>query len=127
MLKEDILIWDRFLAQNAGLFQRVYYDVRLGGILEVPLEAANAMQRMYYNVTAKRIDALAELEKEIWIIEVTAKPGLRAVGQLQTYMALWWQDPKIPKPAVGMLLAQAIDSDLQRALEFYGMRTRLIG
>jgi len=127
MLKEDILIWDRFLDQNAGLFQRVYYDVRLGGVCEVPLEKADKMQRMFYDVTAKRIDALAELEKEIWIIEVTAKPGLRAVGQLQTYMALWWQDPKIPKPAVGMLLAQAIDSDLQRALEFYGMRTRLVG
>lgn len=127
MLAEDRPIWDRFLQQNSGLFTRVYYDVRLGGILEVPLEAADTMQRMYYDVTAKRIDALAELEKEIWIIEVSAKPGLRAVGQLQTYMALWFKDPKINKPAVGVLVAQAIDSDLQHSLEFYGMRTRLIG
>jgi len=126
MLVEDLPIWDRFLSLNAALFQRIYYDVRLGGVLEVPLEAANAMQRMYYDVTAKRIDALAELEKEIWIVEVSAKPGLRAVGQLQTYMALWWEDPKIKKPAVGMLIARAIDSDLKRALEFYGMRTRIV-
>jgi len=126
MLKEDIPIWDRFLSQNASLFQRLYYDVRLGGVLQVPLEKADTMQRMYYNVTAKRIDALAELEKEIWIIEVSSKPGLRAIGQLQTYMALWWEDPKITKPAVGMLIARAIDSDLERALTFYGMRTRIV-
>jgi len=126
MLAEDIPIWDRFLSKNASLFLRIYYDVRLGGVLDVPPERADKWQLMYYNVTAKRIDALAELEKEIWIIEVSAKPGLRAVGQLQTYMALWWQDPKIKKPAVGVLVAQAVDSDLKSALEFYGMRTRIL-
>jgi len=127
MLAEDRPVWDRFLAENATLFDRVYYDVRLGGIWSTDPAYTEQMRLMYYNVSAKRIDALGELKKEIWIIEVAAKPGLRALGQLQTYMALWWEDPKINKPAVGILVAQAIDDDLKRSLEFYGMRTRLVG
>lgn len=125
MLPEDIPIWNRRLDLDAHLFERVFYDVRLGGVLDPDPTHPEKMREMYYNVTAKRIDVLAELKDEIWIIEVASKPGLRALGQLMTYVGLWYDDPKINKKAVGVLVAQAIDSDLRRSLEIYGMRSRL--
>lgn len=127
MLAEDIPIWNRFLDLDATLFERVFYDVRVGGILDPDPAHSEKMREMYFNVTAKRIDALAELKNELWIVEVAGKPGLRAVGQLATYGALWLADPKIAKPAFMVLVAQAIDEDLRRALWVYGMRTRLVG
>lgn len=126
MLPEDVPIWDKFLDLHSAEFINVYYDVRLGGVIPTTEQATPEMARMFYQVTAKRIDALAEKKDEIWIVEVAAKPGLRAVGQLQTYLALWFEDPKIKKPVVGVLITMAIDSDLQRALEFYGMRVRVL-
>ena len=126
MLKEDVPVWDLFLDRNPNLFQRLYYDVRIGGVYPGPEHGDEVMRKMFYDNTAKRIDALGELEEEIWIIEVATRPGLRAIGQLQTYMALWWEDPKIPKTVRPVLVCQYIDADLQKAMEFYGVLLRLV-
>jgi len=126
MLPEDVPVWERFLSSNPALFQRLYYDVRVGGVSPSGEDVSPQMKRMYFDVTAKRIDVLAELDKELWLIEVASRPGLRAIGQLQTYLALWFQDPAIDKPVVPVLLCLAVDSDLKAALDFYGMRLRLV-
>jgi hypothetical protein len=84
------------------------------------------MRLMFWQNTAKRIDALGELKDEIWIIEVADRPGLRAVGQLQTYIALWWEDPKILKPAKPVLVSRGVDADLERSLTFYGVLLRRV-
>ena len=127
MLVEDIPIWNTFLDQYSSLFERLFYDVRVGGVWPTDPTLNYKIQEMYYNVTAKRIDVVAELTNEVWIIEVAHQPGLRAVGQLMSYVALWYDNPGLSKPAVGVLVARSIDSDLKRALEIYGLRARLIG
>ena len=81
--------------------------------------ADEAMKKMWYASTAKRIDAIGEKEKEIWIIEVASSPYLRAIGQCLSYLFLWNEDPKISKPAKMVLLCYFIDSDLRRILEQY--------
>jgi len=124
MLDVDKPVWDLFLDRNPNLFKRLYYDVRVGGVYPAPEYGDEKMRKMFYDTTAKRIDALGELEDEIWIIEVATRPGLRAVGQIQTYIALWWEDPKITKPAKPVLVCQSIDADLERSLAFYGVLLR---
>ena len=124
MLPVDVPVWNLFLDRNPNLFQKLYYDVRVGGVYPGPEYGDEKMRKMFYDNTAKRMDALGELEKEIWIIEVATRPGLRAVGQLQTYQALWWEDPKIAKPAKAVLVCQFVDDDLKRSLEFYGVLLR---
>ncbi len=83
--------------------------------------ADEAMKRMWYASTAKRIDAIGERSGEIWIIEVAASPYLRAVGQCLSYKFLWEEDPKIDKPSKMVLLCYFIDSDLERILKHYGV------
>lgn len=124
MLPEDVPVWERFLDINPTLFERIYYDVRVGGVVPGPELGDEKMRLMFWQNTAKRIDALGEMKNEIWIIEVAANPGLRAVGQLNTYIALWWEDPKISKPAKPVLVCQSIDEDLKRSLEFHGVLLR---
>jgi hypothetical protein len=127
MLSEDVPIWNLFLDRYAELFETIYYDVRVGGIVSTDPSVDDKMREAYWAVSAKRIDALCALSNELWIVEVASRPGLRAVGQLLTYTALWAEDPKIDKPTVGVLVAMNIDTDLQHTLEIYGMRTRLAG
>ena len=81
--------------------------------------ADEAMKKMWYASTAKRIDAIGEKKGEIWIIEVASSPYLRAVGQCLSYKFLWELDPKIDKPASMVLLCPFLDSDLRRVLEHY--------
>ena len=124
MLPEDRPIWNSFLDKNVALFERIYYDVRVGGVYPGPEFGEEKMRKMFYDNTAKRIDALGETKDEVWIIEVASRPGLRATGQLLTYLALWWDDPKINKPVKPILVAEHVDEDLQKALTLYGVLVR---
>ena len=117
MLPADVPLWHEFLEKTRHPFLRFYYNVKVGGPDLTNIEADPAMKKMFYQATAKRIDVLAELEKEIWIIEVASSPGLRAVGQCLSYLFLWNKDPKIDKPAKMILLCWFIDEDLKNVLQ----------
>ncbi len=122
MEQQDWPVWERWLNKHASEIKAVYYDVKVGG---KPLDTTNldpSMVKMWHATTAKRIDAIAEFENEIWLIEVAAIPGLRAVGQLATYITLYAEDPKFPKPAIPVLVADTIDPDLKKTIVLYGMR-----
>jgi len=126
MLQEDYPIWELFLTRHATLFQRVYYDVRVGGVWSDVPTTPEKDKLMFYNVTAKRIDVVAELKDEVWIIEVASHPGLRAMGQVMTYFALWYKEPKIDKPAKAVLVANLVDADLMEAMRINGVLVRLV-
>jgi hypothetical protein len=120
MLPPDVPLWHKFLNRYAGNFERFFYNVRVGGPDISKITGDEAMKRMWYASTAKRIDAIGEMKSEIWIIEVASSPYIRAVGQCLSYKFLWDEDPKIDKPAKMVLLCYFIDSDLRRILEHYG-------
>lgn len=123
MLSPDIPVWYRFLEKWGALFEKLYYDVLLGGPWLSPARAKDPMWRMWRATNAKRADAIAELANEVWIIEVSKRPGLRAVGQLMTYLALWQEDPKIEKIEIPVLVCEEVDTDLIASAAKYGIRT----
>lgn len=126
MLATDVPVWYPFLEKWGGLFQKLYYDVLLGGPTLSPEQEKDPYWRMWRSNTSKRADAIAELEHACWIIEVAKTPGLRAVGQLQVYRALWVEDPKILKPEEAVLVCQDIDTDLLASAAMYGIRSYII-
>ena len=122
MLREDYDLWNRFLDKYAPEILKVYYDVRVGQGGAIAQGETDKWTEMYRAVTAKRIDALVEFENEVWLVEVATSPGLRAVGQLATYLTLYALDPKIPKPTIPILVCSDLDPDLLTALNLYSMR-----
>lgn len=126
MLKEDVPVWYDWLKKYDYLLIHLYYDVLLGGPAYTYEQLQDPMIRMWRQNLSKRADALAELEKEVWIIEVAAAPGLRSIGQLQTYVSLWIEDPKIPKPEKPVLICRTIDSDLASAASRFGVQIYVI-
>lgn len=123
MLPPDVPVWYRFLEKWGHLFVNLYYDVLLGGPTLTPEQERDSYWRMWRATTSKRADAIAETHDEVWIIEVAQRPGLRAIGQLMTYLALWTEDPQIPKLEIPVLIAQYIDTDLIASAAKYGIRT----
>lgn len=126
MLKPDIPIWWRFLDAYGSLFLFIYYDVAVGGPYLTPTERQDPLQSMYRRNLVKRIDAVVELPTETWIIEVSADPGLRALGQLISYQTLWKLDPKIPKPETLILVAATIEQDLLTVAGTYGIQCYIV-
>lgn len=123
MLSTDIPVWYRFLEKWGSLFTALYYDVLLGGPFLSPKQELDSYWRMWRANVSKRADAIAELENEVWIIEVAKRPGLRAIGQLMTYINLWIEDPKIEKLEIPVLVCEELDTDLISSAARYGMRT----
>lgn len=123
MLKPDVPVWYRFLEKWGHLFINLFYDCMLGGPALSPEEALDPMKRMWRANLAKRADAIAETEGEVWIIEVASTPGLRAIGQLLTYLSLWQEDPKIAKIEKPVLVCDVVDPDLIASAAKFGILT----
>lgn len=126
MLAPDIPVWYRFLEEWAPHFISLYYDCLLGGPVLDAEEAKDPMKRMWRALTSKRADAIAETENETWLIEVSAYPGMRALGQLLTYQTLWIQDPKIEKPEIMVLVADQVDPDVRLSYTAYQVQLHLV-
>lgn len=126
MLNPDIPVWYRFLKEWGPHFEALYYDCLLGGPTLSAEKEKDPMERMWRALTAKRADAIAETKTETWLIEVSAYPGMRALGQLLTYKTLWLDDPKIDKPVVMVLVADQVDADVMVSYKPYNIILHLV-
>lgn len=121
MLPPDIPVWYRFLSTWGHKFIALYYDCLLGGPYLSPEEEKDPVKKSWRYVNAKRPDAIAETREEVWIIEVAANPGLRAIGQCIAYQSLWLEDPKIAKIERPVLVVETLDTDLGAACARMGV------
>lgn len=126
MLDADVPIWYRFLEKYGAPFLTLYHQVRVGGPFLTPEESLDPLKRDWQYLLQKRIDALVELEDELWIIEVNAEAGQRSIGQLMTYQTLWLRDPKIMKLEKLILVSRTMDSDLIDAAGTHGIQIFLV-
>ena len=126
MLQPDIPVWWRFLETYGSPIINLYYDCLLGGPPWQPGEELDPMRRMWRTNVSKRADAIAELRDEVWIIEVADDPGLRAVGQLLSYRALWLRDPKFAKIERMLLVCNKVDPDLFDVCGIQGIQVYVI-
>lgn len=122
MLFPDVPVWYSWLKEYGQFITSLYYDCLLGGPWLTPEELKDPLVYQWAYNTSKRADAIAETDDEVWIIEVSTSPGLRAVGQLLSYMALWTEDPKIMKPEKMVLVCAATDTDLIACAARYGIQ-----
>jgi len=126
MLQPDIPVWYRFLGMYGSAFTKLWYDVLLGAERLTPQQEKDPMAIMRRSLMARRADAIVELEKEVWIIEVSDDPGLRAVGQIMSYLVLWIRDPVIIKPEQMILVCSTIEPNLLDAASCCGIRIYII-
>lgn len=126
MLPQDHACWYRFLDKYGRLFKRLWYDVWVGGPWLTPEEEKDPLKRAWQANTVKRIDALAELEDCIWIMEVATYPGQRSLGQLFDYQVLWLEDPKIDKLEILVIVCAGIDPDIAITAAKHGVRIYVV-
>ena len=121
MLNEDFPIWKRYLKAHGEEYLWFYYNVYVDGQLPTNPNIPEKLKEGWWKSTAKRIDAIGEKENEIVIIEITTRPGFRAIGQILTYRYLWNKDPLIRKPVRNLLVGHMLDDDLEAVLSEMGI------
>ena len=71
---------------------------------------------MWWRLTMKRIDVVAETKKEWHIIEIRPRATSTAVGRLLQYRDMWTADPPDQRPVRLILTTDTPDPDLPRLL-----------
>lgn len=114
MSLEDEEIYRRWWPRHASSAIASYYDVRVGkgAARALPTDAPGNYASGWIALTQKRIDHLAEFEKELWIIEYRHAATSNAIGRLLQYKLLWEEDPVIRKPVRLWLITNYHDPDL---------------
>ncbi len=113
MLAEDNAVWTRFLRSGFTGLEKVWYDVRVGAAVTLPVTASVLEQKIARGLTRKRIDAICLVAGKFWVVEVKPYSNMTALGQALTYVRLFRRDYAFPGVAVPVIVCDAHDVDLE--------------
>lgn len=122
----DAAIWDRYVRQNPAAFDKAAYDVPVGAGAPFdttvnPTTGGNLSKLYRY-----KIDVVAEKNGELYVIEVKARAGPRAIEQVLGYARLaplYLPDAKNPK---ALIVTDSLMPDMGRLAKSAGVELRVI-
>ena len=112
-LAEDNAVWTKFLRSGFTGLEKVWYDVRVGKAVSLPLGATVLEQKIARGLTRKRIDAICLVAGTFWVVEVKPYSNMTALGQVLTYVRLFVRDYTFKGDAVPVIVCDAHDEDLE--------------
>lgn len=121
MMVEDTAVWTKFLLMQVVEIRKVWYDVRVG--LSVLLMGANQTMesRIAAGLTRKRIDVIALVGDDFWVIEVKPRANMYAIGQVLVYTRLFGQEYVSTGQIISVIVCGNSDEDLQDEFEDFGI------
>lgn len=121
MLHEDIAVWTKFLTKMSSSIYRVWYDVHVGtAVRPVDIES-RVQEKVAAGVTRKRIDVIAAVGKEFWVIEVKPFANMYALGQVFSYRRFFEQEYDSYRPTKPVVVCDDFDLDVGDLFEELGV------
>lgn len=112
LLKEDNAVWDKFLQKNLDRIKKVWYDVRVGQPVLLPVGASDMERRIAAGLTRKRIDVVCFVDDGFWVVEVKPYASMLAMGQVISYHRLFEIEYPAAVPAIPVIVCDTLDADL---------------
>jgi len=111
-LQEDNAVWGKFLRTNLSRLQEVWYDVRVGLPVLLPVGASDMERRIAAGLTRKRIDVVCSVDNGFWVVEVKPYASMLAMGQVISYKRLFEVEYPDYSPVIPVIVCDRIDEDL---------------
>lgn len=121
MRPRDEYIWDDYVQKHPQAFTSVYYNVPLGDPFPEDDAKIEAKANGAYEVSQWRIDALAEDDTAIYVIEIKPDAGAGALGQALAYVKLIQKEWNIIKPIYPVVLTDKITPVMEQAAKMLGV------
>lgn len=121
MLTEDIAVWTKFIKAGKVVISRVWYDVRVGGMVFAGPNVSEMEVRIAAGLTRKRIDVVAAIGGGTWVIEVKPYANMYAVGQILTYVRLFEQEYAYKGELSAVIVCDDYDDDLVEEFDELGI------
>lgn len=124
--RRDLAVWLRFLAQHAGDFDAVAYDVAVGGSWPEGQDLTDEARNGWRYTTALKIDALLREADGVWVVEVKTGAGTSALGAALAYRLLLEVDePELTILGQGVV-CEHLPRDIDYAAQALGVRTWVV-
>lgn len=121
MMVEDREVWTKFLKSGKVEITRVWYDVRVGSLVFAGPQTSEMVMRIAAGLTRKRIDVVAEVGGNTWVIEVKPYANMYAVGQILTYVRLFEQEYTYSGKLSAVIVCADYDEDLIEEFDEFGI------
>ncbi|MBA7690502.1 hypothetical protein ES703_99031 [subsurface metagenome] len=112
MMAEDIAVWSKYLASPLVTIKEVWYDVHVGGAVQVAGGPGTVEARVAAGVTRKRIDCVCRVGGGYWVVEVKPFASMLALGQVLSYTRLFVQEYRPAGEVWPVIVCDAVDEDL---------------
>lgn len=117
----DAAIWEAALRLGLVEYDRLEYDVRLGGKAAGHVDASHELFPMWETLLRKRVDVVAWLGQSPTLIEVKDVSSFAALGQCLGYRELWKRERHQGASPSAVCVCAVADADLKPVFESYGV------
>ena len=122
----DVPVWEAWMAENPGFFERVEYDVRVGPGSAHAGAWTGQHRVMVQALTQKRIDVVGHRHGEVWVIEVKPRLSASGIGQALAYGVLLAAEGRFVGRVVCALVVAEDDPQLSPVLVKFGLVKLLV-
>lgn len=115
----DFQVWLRYRDLTASLFEKLYFNVRVGEPVPVAEDLPPEIKEMAIALSRRRIDLVGEKGSGWSLVELKWDAGAEALGQILLYKALWLSDPPDSRPVSLSIVTNAFNKDINIACKVY--------
>ena len=115
----DFQVWNRWREKAASLFDRLYFNVRVGEPVPVADDLPPEIKAMAVALSRRRIDVVGGKGTDWALVELKQDAGAEALGQILMYKALWLSDPPDARPVSMSVVTNSFNKDMNIACNFY--------
>lgn len=117
----DLDIWIRYWPTLRPHISNIYFDVGVGPGVPIPTGTPPNFAKMITRLSQKRIDVLAVISNEIWIIELRRAASPNAIGRVLSYRELYLLDPKLGTNLRLAIVTDERDSEMELVCQRLGI------
>ena len=121
MMPEDRAVWTKFLDTDGHRIKRVWYDVKVGHGVFLPVGSTDVDKRIAAGLTRKRIDCVCSVGGGFWVVEVKPRASMQAIGQVISYARLFTRDYKPAGEVWPVIVCDKYDQDLLEEFDEFGI------
>lgn len=114
MQPEDVAVWERFIDQNPDFFDRCDYDVPVGQGRNIDENLPVNIQRMGTTLTQKKIDVVAYVDDQVFVIELKPVANARGLGQCIMYRMMYMQEHPDDTDVTVLIICAEVEPEMEQ-------------
>lgn len=121
LLANDARVWTKLLEQEPGIFEKVWYDLRVGEGLQLGPGPEPLTKGIAQALTTKRIDVVGLRALAYFVIEIKPIADMEALGQALGYSLLFAGQYRVKGDIVPAVVCGKVDMDVVDAYKIAGV------